>query len=113
MDIDELVRLCPYANNIHRISYDQKIIANVPYIASNNDENICTDLETLYNTVYTVENSYGSSDRYTIPPFLDERTSNQKYKKRREHFEKNDNSLMYIIFFLLLFVVIMINFFYK
>lgn len=84
MDIDELVSRCSHATDIHRMSFDQRILSNIPYITSNNDD-ICTDLQTLYNTVYSVENSYGSSDRYTVHPFLDN-VSNIK----KEHYKSTD-----------------------
>ncbi len=84
MDIDEITSRCPHAANLMRTSFDQRILSNISYIASNDDE-FCTDLEMLYNTVYSSpkENAYGSSDRYTVPPFLD-------VAKNREHFVKNN-----------------------
>ena len=86
MDIDELVSRCPHATDIHRMSYDQRILMSIPYITSNDDDD-CTDLQTLYNTVYSVENSYGSSDRYTVPPFLD---NISRTPRKKEHYVSID-----------------------
>ncbi len=89
MDIDDIVNRCPHATNIHRMSFDQRILVNVPYIMSGDDDEVCTDLQTLYNTVYNKENAYGSSYRYTVPPFLDNMSGNNHRKKER--FNELDN----------------------
>jgi hypothetical protein len=65
------------------MTFDQRILSNIPYIASNDDD-ICTDLQTLYNTVYSLENAYGSSDRYTVPPFLD---NVYRTNRKKEYYE--------------------------
>lgn len=67
----DIINKCFGNNNITRTLYDQRILMYVPYIVTGDDEDICTDIQTLYNTTYPNDNSYGTSYRYTIPPYLD------------------------------------------
>ena len=84
--MNEIINNCPYSSNINRMTFDQKILINVPYIMpddyNNNGDNSCIDIQTLYNTVYNKENSYGSSYRYMVPPYLDN-TPVINHKKKR------------------------------
>jgi len=71
------------------------IMANIPYLDTDSDT-LCSDLETVYNTVY--DNEYGSSSQYTVPIYLDNTDdvpSNRRNRgnDRRERFgvlDEND-----------------------
>lgn len=86
MNIDDVVNRCSSRGTISRDSYNQTILANIPYMMDSEYNDICTDLEVLYNTVYSNDSSYGSSDKYTVPPFLDDISGKSK-RKRHEHYD--------------------------
>lgn len=87
MEIDRIIKKCSKVNNINNSISDPKILSNLISLSDPNDEDICVDLETLYNTVYVKENSYGSSNEYTIPPSLDDQPYDvfANRKSKREH----------------------------
>lgn len=95
---------CQYGENTFETSFDQMIDINIPYFTANSGEIKCSDIETLYNTIYSNDQSYGSSGKYTISPQLDISDIEPTKKHSVEHLvvskqhnldvrkEKNDDS---------------------
>jgi len=97
MDLQNILKKCGYDNNTDRETYDQIIISNASYLDPDDDD-ICTDIQTLFNIgIADKDNiSYGSSYQYNIPPYLDNGPDDPDIKrgKSREHF--HDTKPIYI-----------------
>ena len=92
MDITNIINGCNYGSMIKTDSidsYDKKELIETLYYSANGDD-VCVDLQTLYNVNTDSQSSKGSSYEYTINSSLND----SNYMKRRgsdEHFSYTDD----------------------
>lgn len=100
MDIGSIINKCGFHDK-SRISFNPEILYNYPYLSEENDD-LCTDLETLYNFVVKRDDSYGSSYGYTQPPYKD----NDQIEHYNSNTSNKSSKTLFISF--IVFVIIII-----
>jgi hypothetical protein len=83
---------CNYISFPRNTSQNQIIQNSIGLIGQNDD--ICIDLQTLYNTVINKDDDMGSTYKYTISSYSSDIQNSKRKKHNREHFiNKNKNKI--------------------
>lgn len=112
MNIEDIIKKCKFGNDSYKSTYNQSVMSNIPYINKNHDD-ICIDLQTLYNLVIKKDqtNSYGSNYKYTMPYYYNNKTNNKfidnkfidKFTdKQKEHFSMSSTGNIFLILVLII-----------
>jgi len=108
--MSNIIAQCNYDSFPRNTSHNQIIQNNIGLIGQNDD--ICVDLQTLYNTIINKDNDMGSTYKYTITPYTSDIQNSKKKHHHREHFITDDYnkniSYDYLGLFVLFFVIILL-----
>lgn len=112
MDINYLLQMCGKDDDVNRETYSQIIASNAGYLDMESDD-VCVDLQTLFNTkVNSGTSSYGSSGAYMYTPPYEDNNGDLSIKRGKgykfEHFTNITTNNFYNIIHKNSFVVLIL-----